>query len=89
MCHEDSSLDLSETGSPYNRAKMDLGKYRRDRFGQIPAISGAVGALWVQGYREIPRTRGDFARFSALPENQETGWWMTQSAANQSLVLIP
>jgi hypothetical protein len=65
---------------------MDLGKYRRDRFGRIPAISDAAGDLRVQRYREIRRTRGDFARFSAMSVNRETGWWMTQSAANPSLV---
>jgi hypothetical protein len=58
---------------------MDLGKYRRDRFGRIPAISDAAGALRVQRYREIPRTRADFARFSAMSVNRATGWWPPRS----------
>src|SRR5258707_4598462 len=30
------------------------------------------------------RTRADFAQFSEMSDNRETGWWKRQSAANRS-----
>jgi len=41
--------------------------------------------LWVRMRGQIARTRADFAQFSEIPDNRETGWWMVQSTANRSL----
>src|ERR1700693_1658072 len=46
-------------------------------------------SLWVRMRRQIARPRADFPQFSELSDNRETGWWMTQSAANHSLHQIP
>ena len=33
---------------------------------------------------KIARAHADFAQFSEMSDKRETGWWMTQSDANQS-----
>jgi hypothetical protein len=45
----------------------------------------AAAALRVHASSQIARTRSDFERFSEMSENFETGRWMMQSGANQSL----
>lgn len=51
---------------------------------QSKVTGPARGVLPVHLQSQIARTRAVCERFSAMAEDRETGWWMTQSDANCS-----
>ncbi len=64
---------------------VDHPKSRPDNFGWNSAQSVAAAVLLARFRTIIPRTCGDFRRFSERCRNRTTGWWMMQSGANQPL----
>jgi hypothetical protein len=53
----------------------DIGKSCAERIREISAICAHDVSLWVRTRRRIARSRADFAQFSEMSGNRETGWW--------------
>jgi hypothetical protein len=53
----------------------DTGKSRAGRIREIWPICAHDASLWVRMRRQIVRARADFAQFSEMSDNRETGWW--------------
>jgi len=53
----------------------DIGKSRVERIREFWPICAHHVSLWVRMRGQIAHARADFAQFSEIPDNRETGWW--------------
>jgi putative transposase len=74
----DQARRMKDLEKENGRLKKAVAELTLDKQILKEAIGGSPGEMYLV-------TQLHFAQFSEIPENRETGWWMTQSHANRSL----